>query len=687
MTPERFQEVRRLFEAARELPQDRRQTFLNTATGANPDVIAEVNRLLASHEEAQSFLPTQPEPVRRIGRYLIDRELGRGGMGIVYQATDPAMNRKIALKLIRPGHEFFEDDKFNRDSLLREARAAGPLHHPGIVTIYDVGEAEGVPFVSMELVEGPSLYSVLSAGQRLDRSVAMDVLRQVASALDYAHSRGIIHRDIKPANILLEGGSIAKITDFGIAKIASSGTTLGGILIGTAFYMSPEQIQSQPLDGRSDQFALASMAYELLTGTLPFTGDTATAVSFKIVHEPRPSASGANRDLPAAVDPVFARGLARTPGERFATCAEFVRALESALLSTLRVEPPTRPSEPVPARRSRMPLAVIGALVLTLLVFGIYRMRPAPQPAPAPIAPPPVIVQRFDVGPPSIPSGGVATLSWETSGASEVAIDPGVGSVVAKGTFAVKPHTSTVYLLTAKGVGGSVTARASIEVAQPAKPPEHKTPEPPKSEPPKTESPKPEPTPTVPPQEQANHLYTDAMSVLRAGDSAKAAPLFRQAADLGDARAMNELANLYRRGDGLPRNPSEALKWFTKSAEAGNASAMVFLGSMYAAGDGVLKKPADALRWFHQAADAGNLVAMDAIGQMYWSGNGVPKDDKQAVDWFQKAAAKGNAAALYDLGLAYETGRGVEQDANAARNLFRQSAAAGDARAKARLKP
>jgi serine/threonine-protein kinase len=603
VTPELHQQVRRLFDAAHDLPEEGRRAFLENQTGTAPEVLAEVQRLLAASAEAQSFLETSSDTARHIGRYRIERELGRGGMGIVYQATDPAINRKVALKLIRTSHALFDDDGFNRDSLVREARAAGPLRHPGIVTIYDVGEAEGVPFVAMELVEGASLFTLLSSGNRPDPARAIDILRQVAAALDYAHSRGIIHRDIKPANILLDHGSAVKITDFGIAKIVSGqASTLTGMQVGTAYYMSPEQILTQPLDGRSDQFALATMAFELLTGTLPFMGESATSISFKIVHDPCPSASAANPALPPAADSVFARGLGKLPAERFPSCADFVAALDAALRSPLPVEPPTRVSRSdVPAAgASPLPRIALGLVLAGLIGFALYRLWPAFRPAPAAEAAP--TVRLFHADPPSIPSGATATLQWDTSGAQEVEIDHDVGKVAAAGTFAVKPSATTVYLLTARGAGGQTSVRASVEVTAPAK-----APAPPK---PKAEPAQP---PALTREAQADRLYTDAMADLHAGRTAHAASQLRQAADLGNVSAMEAIGQIYWSGNGVARDDLEAIDWFQKAAAKGSAAAIYDLGIAYETGRGVRKDAKVARNLFRQAAEAGEPRAKARI--------------------------------------------------------------------------
>src|SRR5437899_3133649 len=204
----------------------------------------------------------------RIGRYKIVRELGRGAMGVVYHAIDPNIGRPVAIKTIQLGDgRKPEEQERLRERLFREARSAGILSHPGIVTIYDVEQQGDLAYIAMEYVDGPTLDQLLSGGQPTPPEKLFSILGQTAAALDYAHGKGIVHRDIKPANIMIARDGTAKITDFGIAKItASEQFTMTGSIVGTPHYMSPEQVQGLAVDGRSDQFSLAVIAYEMLTG-------------------------------------------------------------------------------------------------------------------------------------------------------------------------------------------------------------------------------------------------------------------------------------------------------------------------------------------------------------------------------------------------------------------------------------
>src|SRR5579862_779337 len=229
----------------------------------------------------------------QIGRFRIQDELGHGGMGTVYRAEDPVIGRRVAIKVIRLDDTGTpEMQRQLAQSFLREIHTAGVLQHPGIVSIFDAGKQENMAYIVMELVSGVTFESMLSAEPRPIQSTLLGVCRQAASALDYAHAQGVLHRDIKPSNILVQPNGVVKIVDFGIAKIAQATTMLlsqTGTTVGTPDYMSPEQVMGKPLDGRTDQWSLAVVAYMALTGAKPFPGEQFTAVMTKIMTvDPQP---------------------------------------------------------------------------------------------------------------------------------------------------------------------------------------------------------------------------------------------------------------------------------------------------------------------------------------------------------------------------------------------------------------
>ena len=272
------------------------------------------------------------EIVHQLGRYEIVAELGRGAMGAVFRARDPKIDRTVAIKTIAVPASSKHDAEHYRQRFFREAQAAGRMSHPGIVTIYDVGddEATQTPFIVMECVEGDSLDRMVAAtpAANLPRDITLRLLRQIAEALDYAHRQGIVHRDIKPANIMVTPEGQPKIADFGIAKVAMAETTLPGHVVGTPAYMSPEQLNGKTVDGRSDLFSLGVITYWLLTGVKPFDGATFTEICVQVVtKDPAPPseiASGLNMDF----DYVLSRALAKDPAMRYQSGSEMAADLD-----------------------------------------------------------------------------------------------------------------------------------------------------------------------------------------------------------------------------------------------------------------------------------------------------------------------------------------------------------------------
>lgn len=272
----------------------------------------------------------------RAGRYEILQELGRGAMGAVYKARDPQIDRIVAIKVIMVGNQPPEVLEDYKQRFYREAKTAGKMSHPGIVTIYDMSEdAEGNPYLVMEFIEGKTLDRMLVPGKPDSLSEPMPVKRkldissQVADALDYAHRRNVIHRDIKPANILVTTEGRAKIADFGIAKMEGTHMTQTGMLVGTPAFMSPEQITGGDVDSRSDIFSFGVMVYWMLTGKRPFPGDAITQIAYKVVHADPPPIRQLNPNLPAEIEPILLRCLAKKPADRYPNAGEIVTALEA----------------------------------------------------------------------------------------------------------------------------------------------------------------------------------------------------------------------------------------------------------------------------------------------------------------------------------------------------------------------
>jgi serine/threonine protein kinase len=270
------------------------------------------------------------ETATKVGRYEVVDELGRGGMGVVYRANDPIIGRIVALKTIRLSEK---DSGISHEELVErfqtEARAAGRLAHPNIVVVYDAGEDHGLYYITMELIDGKSLQSLMDKGQKLTVQRTVNIMEQICSALGFAHNRGVVHRDIKPANIMLTRDDAVKITDFGTAKLLQYGTAQKTNAIGTPSYMSPEQIKSKAVDGRSDIFSLGVMLYEMTTGQRPFRGQDVASVLYKVLNEEPIPPHRLEPSIPAGVSSTIMKALSKSPHLRYESCAELLDDLKN----------------------------------------------------------------------------------------------------------------------------------------------------------------------------------------------------------------------------------------------------------------------------------------------------------------------------------------------------------------------
>ncbi|MFN3750124.1 MAG: protein kinase domain-containing protein [Thiobacillus sp.] len=264
----------------------------------------------------------------KIGRYEVVATLGQGAMGTVYKAVDPVIERTVAIKTINLNLSKQELAGFE-ERFYREAKSAGRLNHPNIITIYDVGETDGIAYIAMEYLEGESLRDMLDSGVVLPAEIIAELVSRIAAALDYAHRHHIVHRDIKPANIMVTASRDVKIMDFGIAQIPTASRTQLGTVLGSPKYMAPEQVAGKATDSRTDIFALGVVLYEMLTGKPPFDGDNLSAIMYKILNEAPAPPSALNPRVPAAFDGVVARALAKRPEDRHPSAGEFARALRA----------------------------------------------------------------------------------------------------------------------------------------------------------------------------------------------------------------------------------------------------------------------------------------------------------------------------------------------------------------------
>jgi serine/threonine-protein kinase len=294
--------------------------------------------------------------ISTLGRYKIVSEIGQGAMGVVYKAVDPIIDRTVAIKTINLNLSRQELEEYEA-RFQQEIKAAGRLNHPNIVTIYDVGKTEQVAYMAMEFLEGQELKDMIASGKLPPADQVVDIISQVADGLWFAHQQDIVHRDVKPSNIMVLRGGIAKITDFGIARLPNSAVkTMTGLILGSPRYMSPEQVIGKAIDARSDIFSLGVVLYEALTGVAPFDGDNVNAIMYATVNTTPPAPSSHNRSLPPMLDLIAAKAMAKLLEDRYQTIKEFaddlreVRRQMDASRPATALKATTAPPTPVPVR-------------------------------------------------------------------------------------------------------------------------------------------------------------------------------------------------------------------------------------------------------------------------------------------------------------------------------------------------
>ena len=353
MDPARWKKVEQLYHSALEKAPEERSAFLLQACAGDGSLRAEVESLLSVAGMADSYLqaavrevasqasgldatqtmrfPAAAGGAQKLGRYELVETIGAGGMGVVYLARDPTISRMVAIKTIQPARGGAEASQL-RTRLVHESQAGGRLSHPNIVAIHDICDEGGVAYIVMEYVRGRTLEKAMGENPcpQLEAE-ALRVVRDCAAALDYAHSRGVVHRDIKPANIMIQADGVVKIADFGIARLSQNPSlTRTGVAMGSPQYMAPEQWRGEAATGQTDQYALATVAFALLTGRRPFDGDSVASLAAMTIYREPASASGFNPRLNPRVDEVFRKALAKAPEARYPTCSAFAVALRSA---------------------------------------------------------------------------------------------------------------------------------------------------------------------------------------------------------------------------------------------------------------------------------------------------------------------------------------------------------------------
>lgn len=571
---------------------------------------------------------------RKLGKYEIRGELGRGAMGVVYEAFDPLIERRVAIKTIRT--EVYESA--NPEAVLQrfehEAKAAGRLNHPNVVTIYDYGQdAEGA-FIVMELVEGKPLSTLFESHTQFMLADTVRIISQILDALEHAHRNGVIHRDIKPANILVLPNGEIKVTDFGIARLEFSTLTQTGSRLGTPLCMSPEQFLGKEVDRRSDIFSVGVILYEMLTGERPFPGSSLTTIMHQVLKVEPPLPTELNLMLPPALDAVVRKAIAKRPDERYASAQEFSRALQVAA----RQQASTAPVE-----------AVVPEPVHESSLGFDHRLMDTnfPETAENTAISPTLVLEQTAATPPS-PSS-TPTLP-PMSGSPAPTAKP------RRWPWAVLAVLMVIPLALYWKKPAPVPSAATPSVLPQAAPPVSVAPVPAAS--------------------------NETALELAFWDSIK---------NSQDARDFREYLHKYPSGEfaGLAQNRLAQLKHVQPSS-ADRQVARIEEKPVSApvpdkADAGAPRNGADLqrapLETLMQRAREGHDLAMNALGMLYRDGRGVPQDDAEAAAWFRKAVEKGNAKAMTNLALMYFKGRGVVRNEGEGRRLMQRAAELGDARA------
>ena len=388
---------------------------------------------------------------RTLGRYQLLRVLGRGAMGVVYEGLDTRLARKVAIKTVQ--RSFMADEATAADYAARferEAQAAARLHHPHIVTLFDFGEQDDVSYIVMEFIRGRELAQVLRDGERFTLPQIQRLMAELLDALGAAHEHGIVHRDVKPANVLIDDQGRVKLADFGVARVVDSSQdrTMPGTMVGTPSAMAPEQILGLSVGSRTDIFSAGLICYQLLTGQRPFAGSGPFGVQRAIVHDEPPPPSTLNAELPAAVDAVVARALAKKPEHRYETAAAFSAALAAALTPTSRPEPEPVLASPTAPVDGTVPLSAVDAspsaagvdFDLDLDPTGIVAPTVAPVSRPPPATVPAAPAAKQPETPlPSLPKTVPPTRPW----ALPLGLAVAVAVLVGAGAWALRSRPAT----------------------------------------------------------------------------------------------------------------------------------------------------------------------------------------------------------------------------------------------------
>jgi serine/threonine protein kinase/tetratricopeptide (TPR) repeat protein len=659
---------------------------------------------------------------RTLGQYHITEQIGQGGMATVYKAYQPNLERFVAIKVLASHHGRVAGFK---ERFFREARAVAQLSHPNILPVYDVGMDNDICYLVMKCIKGRSLRELI--GEQMSLSQVSKYIDQIAAALDHAHEQGVIHRDIKTSNLLVEGEWVF-LMDFGIAKIreASMALTGTGELLGTPCYMSPEQASGKPVDHRTDIYSLGVVLYEMVTGTIPFKGETPYGVIYQLINNPLPLPRQHRPDLPKKVENVIFKSLAKNPDHRFSTAGQLAAALREALApepvkvfkssedSTVRtpakgVPPVGSPgnragpqhSAPGPvysASQSNRTILVLGiglilvlagALFTYLIIVGNGPILPSIPSARVDRAPP------FQPRPATLqvetnPKGATIKVDGVLKGSSPAALDVEPGEhrlrvelpghqaweemlrLVDPKVYPVKIDLMPITRAATVRIE-SAPAGAEVSVDGVSK---GKTP---------FESQLPLGSYSV---RVGLSGYKESQRVLKVSEAKEyqlLVELTRMDAPEVPPPAQGQegaadLDTYFDKGRQLfeSKNYSEAYELFMKSAGQGHAESQNEVGYMTMHGLGVKKDLKSAAAWLRKAAAQGNAASQNNLGILYLRGGpGIQQDDREAFNWFRLAAEQGNRDGQFYVGNMYRYGRGQSEDSEQAAEWFRKAAAQG----------
>ncbi|HTL04290.1 MAG TPA: protein kinase [Gemmatimonadales bacterium] len=610
-------------------------------------------------DTASTSYELAPERLRRaLGpHYELGRLLGRGGYAEVFTVRDLRLKRELALKVLRP-------DLILTDALVsrfrREAEAVGVLQNTHIVPVYDVGESDGVLWLLMPLVRGETLKSLLAREPRLPVAEARRILLEAAEALQAAHEAGVVHRDIKPENLMIEGKTQrVLLMDFGIAKAmdvsADHALTGTGVVVGTPKYMSPEQaVGKHGLDPRSDQYSLAVVGYQMLSGRVPFEGENVREVLARQLLEEAVPLSRLVQDIPGEVSSTIHQALQKDPQRRFASMNAFARALQGEEISPAEGGRVRRKSR-FNIRVEKRPWIAAGLWMIALsgVAVGAYRAgyfdpAPAPPAAPVPVlaAPPPPPAGREPVhrdpavprgGKPAIPTGArpESTATAATPPAAPLGCEAAVQARAWDAAFASCSREAesnsaarrNLGLLYATGNGVARDDRlASVQLVFAAQDP-------------------------IAPDTQAILLmarrYEAGLGVPI--DRSKAAGFWEVAAVMGVKEAYPVVARHYAEGDGRRKSDSAATAWYRRAAEAGDVPSMTKLAENLARGRGVRRDEHQSAAWYSKAAELDDPEAQYQLAMLLFKGRFYQRDDAAGLLWLQRAAKQGHLEAQQEL--------------------------------------